>query len=415
MNNHQHYRILLFDLSTTGHHAFWVSCLGNDLCDKGHEVHFMTLVYDDKVDMAVSQPNFKQIPIDNNAQAIRESKFIKRNLQMFFSLKQCLTYAGSWKADIVHILYMDHNIVPIYFLSLGSRLHKIGRMVGLLFWPFFVEETAMSQNISKRIYRALNRIFLRKLLRRKVLAALFVLSPNLQNKIIETLKLEHPDRDKIVSIPDPVLMFSDICSRDEARNRLNLPTDANILLFFGVLSKDKGFDILLEAIQNIEKPFTLLVAGRVVDFDPSDMEKLKEHGPRHIDIVTRFGHIPDEDVPYFFLSADAVVLPYRKSYLGMSGVLQQSCGAGKPVIASDVGEIGEMVRRYNLGFLVEPESVSSLKQGISHFLEMDKKSADACRQDLLNYAQRHHWSVMTEKVEQAYSQIMQGNIGPKGN
>jgi glycosyltransferase involved in cell wall biosynthesis len=403
-------KVLLFDLSTTGHHAFWVSCIARHLCANGHEVHFMTLKYDDNLTISVNQPNFRQFAISNNPNAIIETNFFKRNYQMIASLKRCMRYANSWKADIVHVLYMDHNVIPIFLLNLTRKFRKLSQFVGLLFWPYFVEEVAVNHNTSKMIYRALNRLLLRKLLISNNLAALFVLTSNIREYIIKSLKLSQPYTDRIIPIPDPVLMFVDICSPNEARRRLNLPKDSTILLFFGVLSKDKGFDLLLEAIRNSEKRFTLLVAGRGTAFDLAFIENFRQHCSSSVDIVTRIEHIPDSEVPYYFLSADATVLPYRKSYIGMSGVLQQSCGAGKPVIASDVGEIGAMVKQYNLGILGQPESISSLKKVIDQFLARDKQAEERFRENVLNYAHNHHWKVMVAKVEQVYSQILRGEL-----
>lgn len=405
MNDKKKYRVLLFDLSTTGHHGYYVSCIARHLCSKGHKVHFMTLKADDSLKMSINQIHFKQIAISNNNKSVIEQNFFKKNFQMLSSLKKCMMYADSWQADIVHILYMDHNIIPIFILSLRGKSNKTWHIVGLLLWPFFVEETAISHNLTKKIYRTLNRLFLRKLLKSNDLAALFVLSPHIRENIIKDLKLGHPWQERIISIPDPVLMFSDICSREDARQRLNLPNDSTILLFFGVLTRDKGLDLLLDAIRNSEKRFTFLVAGRAADFDLPFIENFRQHCFSSVDIVAKIEHIADNEVPYYFLSADAAVLPYRKSYIGMSGVLQQSCGAGKPVIASNVGEIGETVKQYNLGILVEPESVSSLMNGIDQFLTMDEKTKDTFCRNGLNYGREHHWRKMAEKVEYVYSEI----------
>jgi len=72
----------------------------------------------------------------------------------------------------------------------------------------------------------------------------------------------------------------------------------------------------------------------------------------------------DKEALEVFKIADVVVPPHKKSFHAQSSVLNLAIGYEKPCIVSDVGGIGETVRRYDLGIVVEPESISELKEGI---------------------------------------------------
>ena len=72
-------------------------------------------------------------------------------------------------------------------------------------------------------------------------------------------------------------------------------------------------------------------------------------------------YITAEEELAFFSNADLVWVGYVKFY-NMSGVLAQAGIARKPVISSDEGLVGHLVRKYGLGLAVDissPEAVGN--------------------------------------------------------
>ena len=189
---------------------------------------------------------------------------------------------------------------------------------------------------------------------------------------------------------------------EEAKEKLQLPKEVPILLFFGTLSWDKGLDLLLESVKYIEKDFRLVIAGPPRYFMRSNVAAYKKQLNDPTKIIERVKYIPEEELSYYFLSADAVVLPYRKVYKGTSGILQRASAAGKPVIVTDVGEIGKIVNKHSLGIVVEPESIHALIQGILRFLADRKAITNTVVQNAVHYAEQHHWRKMAAIVELAY-------------
>jgi len=155
------------------------------------------------------------------------------------------------------------------------------------------------------------------------------------------------------------------------------------------------------SISNIREDVVLVIAGQPGYVTQSDIEKhvKKLKGVR---IMARIGYIPEEDVKYYFLSADAVILPYRRAFKGTSGILQNAASAGKPVITTDVGEIGRIVRENSLGIIVEPESPYALQQGIQNFLRSRKEVEERVIENAISYAKQHSWRKMAEIVESSF-------------
>jgi len=133
------------------------------------------------------------------------------------------------------------------------------------------------------------------------------------------------------------------------------PPKGRTLLFFGLIRDYKGLDVLLKALPEIPDA-KLVVAG-----DPVDPVR-KSPG-----VDWRLGFVPEREVPGLMAEAAAVVLPYRQ--LDSSGVLATAIGYGRPVVVSDVGSLGEIVREYGAGEVVPPGDSHALAQACANLLE----------------------------------------------
>ena len=123
--------------------------------------------------------------------------------------------------------------------------------------------------------------------------------------------------EKIDVIPHGIIPVQNDYSICEARQKLDLPENKKILLFFGSIRPNKGLDILLKSMQEIVRynPDVLLViAGalpRDMSFQPYQDLIEKLNLDEHIKTFIEF--IPDEKVDLFFAASDMVVLPYKNS------------------------------------------------------------------------------------------------------
>ncbi len=88
---------------------------------------------------------------------------------------------------------------------------------------------------------------------------------------------------------------------------------------------------------------------------------------RELDLADRF-ELPGraDDVPGFLRGVDIAVLSSRSE--GAPNVIMEYMAAGKPIVATDVGGVGEMVRHEETGFLVPSEDVEKLADAVSCLL-----------------------------------------------
>ncbi len=92
-----------------------------------------------------------------------------------------------------------------------------------------------------------------------------------------------------------------------------------------------------------------------------------------------------EKLASVFRKADVVVLPYNAAP-GTSGVFHLACGYGRPIVASDLPEIREMVNDGASAILVPPGDADALKNAILKVL-FDKELATKMSDQNLNFAQ----------------------------
>jgi len=396
-------KVVLFDLQTAGHHIKYVLYLIRYLCEQGYEVMFVTLKEDNRIKLLPKNELGLAVHfIDNRAHAQVKSNFVARHLQMLSALEKCFKVANKWEADIVCLMQLDYSELAVMTEALRWRNYS-WRLFSFLVWPHFLYGSDEHMSPLRKAYYNLTVAVIKYLLKRDFLSGLFVHTTAIKLALIERFSWKNSGYEsKLVVVPDPTEAFYECCSMKEARERLRLPLKVPILLFFGRLRWDKGPDLLLEAIKDIEDDFVLVIAGQPGYVTNSDILALKRQLTTSNKIIARIGYIPEEEVKYYFLSADAVVLPYRRAFKGTSGILQNATSAGKPVIATDVGEIGRIVRENSLGIIVEPESPHALQQGIQNFLRNKKEVEEQVIENAIGYAKQHSWRKMAEIVESSF-------------
>ena len=137
----------------------------------------------------------------------------------------------------------------------------------------------------------------------------------------------------------------------------------NTILFFGSNRPNKGLQYLIKAEQILRSKlqnYKIVLAGENV----SDCGLTDGRNSSHFEIVDEF--IPTEKVPHYFRDASIVVLPYISAT--QSGIIPLAYAFGKPVVATNVGAIPEIVEEGKTGLLVEPGDEVALADAICSML-----------------------------------------------
>ncbi len=178
-------------------------------------------------------------------------------------------------------------------------------------------------------------------------------------EVSHDLKALRPDIPFTV-LPHPIYThFGEKLPREQARQLLGLQPDRKTLLFFGLIRKYKGLDILLQAFDLLDDSYQLIIAGEPYgSFEP--YQKLIDAGrdPGSIHVFPEF--IRDSEVKRYFSAADLTVLPYRSAT--QSGISSVSNHFEVPMVVTDVGGLKETVGDRGTGIVCEegtPECVAA--------------------------------------------------------
>ncbi len=203
---------------------------------------------------------------------------------------------------------------------------------------------------------------------------------------------------------DSDFLYSAHCSLNEAREKLKLPTDKQLILFFGQIKKVKGLDVLLKAFALLRKQnpnVQLVVAGPTFKVEEEEYRSIIHENNMEADCILRLEYIANEMIPYYFRAADIVTLPYRKIY--SSGVLIRSLDYGAAIVASDLAVFKDIIIDGENGILFETENAEDLSNKMLKLL-VDKSLQEKLRAAAKKTAdERFSWKLIGEKVKGIYS------------
>ncbi len=235
----------------------------------------------------------------------------------------------------------------------------------LLNVPFAV--TAHGSDINVYAGIPLIRPQLRWALRRA--GAVIAVSAAIQRRIRDLV----PDiRDRVIHVPCAGVSRQLFAPRDqhEARRRVGLSDISRLVVFAGRLVPIKAIDVLLRAWELLLESGQVTAADRlaIIGDGPlrADLERVAGAG-RLRGTVQFVGEVPQQEVAQWLGAATAFCLSSRNE--GTPNVVVEALASGRPVVASDVGGIPELVRDGTNGVLVKPLDPGSLAAGLARAFE----------------------------------------------
>ena len=144
-----------------------------------------------------------------------------------------------------------------------------------------------------------------------------------------------------------------------------------------------------------------MVVGEFFEGNKQDyLDLIEQTGipPEALSIVD--GYLPDREVEPYFAACDLVVLPYESAT--QSGIVQIAYGFEKPVVATAVGGLPEVVLDGVTGFVTPPQDDEALAVAVIRFFAEDK--AAAFREGIQKEAYKYSWDRMNETIEKLYEE-----------
>ena len=190
----------------------------------------------------------------------------------------------------------------------------------------------------------------------------------------------------------------------EARNKLNIPQHARVIVFFGRVRPYKGVEDLIAAFSDVDnKNSVLLIAGDAHPRNVAEelMGMVASH-PRSKDIRLHLQEVADEDVQTYLNACDVVALPFREVL--NSGSLLLALSFGRCVVGPTTGALSEMTPPL-AWFGYDPQQNNGLTQALNCALaeeHLDRRGLEAKTWVKRNYG----WDRFGNVVFSLYKEIV---------
>lgn len=328
-------KIMYVDTNMDGHHqAYLQELLKNESQES-------VIVLPEKAEwIAPSIKQYVYSPVNLCKKTIRSFRLWMKEVGQFAEIE---------KPDVIHLLTGD-----VYYKYFGLGLHYLSKYktVMTLHWvrPGKVQRLSL-----KRFCGLVNKV---------------VVHSDFLCGEVRTLGIKNA-----VHIEYPQFKQGESSDTSLAKKFWNLKQDIPVIASIGGTREDKGLDILLDALCELEVPFQLLIAGKEETFDKAYIEEKTKVYADKVTMVLRY--LTDEEVDMAISAADIIAIPYRKSFNGASGPLGEGASKGKCIVGPNHGNLGHTIQTYHLGYTFETEDANDLArvlaQALVGKLEIDEK------------------------------------------
>lgn len=315
-------------------------------------------------------------------------------------------YSSDPAPQDVDIKTVINSINPINWITVGSKLKALrAHIVVVRFWLPFMGPSlgtilriakrngvskviAITDNVNPHEKRPGDKMFTRYFL--SACDGFITMS----EKVMNDLKTFDQSKPKMQVLHPLYDNFGQPVSKAEARNKLALPQDQKIVLFFGFIRKYKGLDILLEAMSILKKKgeqIKLLIAGEFYE-DDEPYKNLIEKLNLGESVILHTQFIPDSEVKYYLCAADAVVQPYRNAT--QSGVTPLAYHFEKPMIVTNVGSLAALVPDGKAGIVTNADA-PSIAEAVAAYFQLGENYFIP---HLRNEKEKYSWTKMTGAI-----------------
>ena len=193
-------------------------------------------------------------------------------------------------------------------------------------------------------------------------------------------------------------------SSKDVREKLKIPKNP-IILYLGVFRIIKRVHLLMYAMTFIVKKHpnvVLLIVGGGRGYE-KELHDLRDKFNLQKNMI--FIRYPKkEHIPKIYNAADIVVLP--SSCEGCSITLLEAMSSGKPVIASDISGMSELVEHGKNGLLFEKDNVKQLVENVLFLLENKKLRQTMGKNSRCKVEQKFDWDIIAKAYEKEYEKLI---------
>ncbi|MGZ4596001.1 MAG: D-inositol-3-phosphate glycosyltransferase [Actinomycetes bacterium] len=247
----------------------------------------------------------------------------------------------------------------------------------------------------------------------QVVAAADRLVANTDEESKALIELYDADPGQVVTVPPGVdLDLFRPGPAAAARRRLDLPGDAQVLLFVGRIQPLKAPDVLLRAVArllarqpSLRDRLVVAVVGGLSGSGLARPDSLKGlAGELGLADVVRFTDpVPQAELPDWYRAADLTVVPSYSESFGLVAIESQACGT--PVVAAGVGGLRTAVRDGVSGVLVDGHDPEDYARVLGDLLA-DPARRRALGRAAISHAAGFSWTATATGMLDVYGEAL---------
>jgi glycosyltransferase involved in cell wall biosynthesis len=323
-------------------------------------------------------------------------------------------YSSSEKPKNLDITSEVNSINPLNWLRIGIKIRKQKPdLLILKYWiPFLspclgtIARIVRTNNHTKVIVIIDNLIPHEKRFGDNILNKYFINSVDafvaMSKSVFNDLGKFDVNKKKVLGVHPLYDNFGKAISKKNAIEYLSLDHNYKYMLFFGIIRKYKGLDILLEAfsdnrLQN--QNLKLIVAGEFYEEEKPYHDLIDKYNlSESVILDTKF--IADNEVVNYFCAADIIVQPYKNAT--QSGVTQIAYHFEKPMLVTDVGGLKEIVPHNKAGYVCEPNAKDVANSLVDFFSkEKEAEFIEGVKEEKSKYS----WKKMIENIKSLHRDL----------
>lgn len=224
----------------------------------------------------------------------------------------------------------------------------------------------------------------------------------MSQSVLDDIEIFAKEKPKLLS-PHPLFdNFGDPINKLEAQKKLGLDPEYKYLLFFGLIRKYKGLDLILKAMndQRIkDAKIRLVVAGEYYT-DKEEYQQIIKDLKLEEEVIQFDKFIPNDEVRDFFSACDLVVQPYKSAT--QSGVTQIAYHFSKPMIVTNVGGLSELCPDGKVGYVVEPNPKEISEAILKYYNDTDH---DYMQDQIEEEKKKYSWDILVKNTIKLMNQV----------
>lgn len=193
----------------------------------------------------------------------------------------------------------------------------------------------------------------------------------------------------IIPVGVDIKLFK-LMNQKYCRKKLKLPLNKKIIILVGRLNQEKRIDLAIKAFRKISKEskdiiLVIIGEGPKREYLKSLASKLKLS-----DKIIFIGEIDNRNIPYYLNAADIFLLSSDRE--GSPLVLKEAIACGLPVIATNVGDVNEIIND-RIGIIIPINNSKIIAESI--VIALNKKwNSDYIQK----YARQFTWENIAKKL-----------------